>query len=125
VHARNVGDGVEIVYMRKGTPYTVRARNCVMACYNMMIPYLCPDLPAAQKDALHKLVKTPLVYTTVALRNWEAFDKLKVSRVHAPAGYHSNLALNWKVDIGQYRSPGSPAEPILLHMTRTPCKAGL
>jgi spermidine dehydrogenase len=62
------------------------------------------------------------VYTSVALRNWEAFDKLKVSRVYAPGGYHSSFALNWKVDIGQYRSPVSPSEPILVHMTRTPCK---
>jgi spermidine dehydrogenase len=122
VHARNAGGGVEIVYMRSGTPCTVRARNCVMACWNMMIPYLCPDLPAAQKDALHRLVKTPLVYTTVALRNWEAFDRLKVSRVYAPGGYHSSFSLNWKVDIGQYHSSRSPSEPILVHMTRAPCK---
>ena len=45
----------------------------MLACYNMMIPYLCPELPAAQKEALHSLVKTPLVYTSVALRNWQAF----------------------------------------------------
>jgi spermidine dehydrogenase len=88
----------------------------------MMIPYLCPELPATQRDALHKLVKTPLIYTSVALRNWEAFDKLKVSQVHAPGGYHSSFALNWKVDIGRYRSSASPSEPILVHMTRTPCK---
>jgi spermidine dehydrogenase len=122
VRARNTGEGVEVTYLRNGAPYVVRARNCVMACWNMMIPYLCPELPAAQRDALHKLVKTPLVYTSVALRNWEAFDKLKVSRVHAPGGYHSNFALNWKVDIGQYRSSASPSEPILVHMQRTPCK---
>jgi spermidine dehydrogenase len=122
VRARNAGDGVDVVYLHKGQPYSVRARNCVMACWNMMIPYLCPDLPPAQKAALHKLVKTPLVYTTVALRNWEAFEKLKVSRVYAPGGYHSSFSLNWKVDIGQYRSSTSPSEPILVHMTRTPCK---
>jgi spermidine dehydrogenase len=122
VRARNAGDAVEIVYLRDGKPYTVRANNCVMACWNMMIPYLCPELPEAQKAALHKLIKTPLVYTTVALRNWEAFDKLKVSRVYAPGGYHSSLMLNWKVDIGRYRSSTSPSEPILVHMQRTPCK---
>jgi len=122
VRASNVGDGVEVTYLRNGAPYTVRARSCVLACWNMMIPYLCPDLPAAQKEALHKLVKTPLVYTSVALRNWESFNKLKISRVYAPGGYHSSFALNWKVDIGGYRSSTSPAEPILLHMTRTPCK---
>jgi spermidine dehydrogenase len=122
VHVRNVGEGVEVTYLSKGAPFTVRARNCVMACWNMMIPYLCPELPATQQDALHKLIKTPLVYTSVALRNWEAFDKLKVRRVYAPAGYHSSFALNWKVDIGRYRSSASPSEPILVHMTRTPCK---
>lgn len=127
VRARNDGDGVEVTYLRGGTPYTVRARNCVLACWNMMIPYLCPELPQAQKDALHKLVKTPLVYTSVALRNWQAFEKLKVGRVYAPAGYHSSFMLNWKVDIGAYRSPSSSSEPVLVHMTRTPCRpnAGL
>jgi spermidine dehydrogenase len=122
VRARNAGESVEVTYLRKGVPYTVRARNCIMACWNMMIPYLCPELPATQRDALHRLVKTPLVYTSVALRNWEAFDRLKISQVHAPGGYHSSFALNWKVDIGQYRSSASPSEPVLVRMTRTPCK---
>jgi spermidine dehydrogenase len=122
VRAVNKGDGVEVTYLSKGAPFTVRARNCVMACWNMMIPYLCPELPAAQQEALHKLIKTPLVYTSVALRNWEAFSKLKVSRVSAPGGYHSSFMLNPNVTIGKYRSSTSPSEPILLHMTRTPCK---
>ncbi|MBS0419194.1 MAG: NAD(P)/FAD-dependent oxidoreductase [Proteobacteria bacterium] len=122
VRAVNSSAGVEVTYVNGGGTFKVRARNCVMACWNMMIPYLCPELPEAQKAALHKLVKTPLVYTSVALRNWESFHKLKVSRVYAPAGYHSSLALNWNMKIGAYHSPDSPAEPILLHMTRTPCK---
>jgi spermidine dehydrogenase len=129
VHAANVGasgsGGVVVTYMRWGKAYTVRARNCVLACYNVMIPYLCPDIPAEQKKALHSLVKTPLVYTSVALRNWESFRKLGMSRVYAPGGYHSSFNLNWQVDIGDYRSPTSPAEPILVHMTRTPCRPGL
>jgi spermidine dehydrogenase len=122
VRAVNSGDAVEVSYVNGGGTYKVRARNCVMACWNMMIPYLCPELPDAQKAALHKLVKTPLVYTSVALRNWEAFNKLKVNRVYAPAGYFSNFSLNKNVTIGGYRSSMSPAEPILVHLTRTPCK---
>jgi spermidine dehydrogenase len=116
---------VEVTYIRSGQTYTVHGRNCVLACYNMMIPFLCPDLPAAQKEALLSLVKTPLLYTSVALRNWQAFQKLGVSRVHAPGGYHSDFNLNWKVDVGTYRSPESPSQPILLHMARTPCWPGL
>jgi spermidine dehydrogenase len=126
VRAENVGGaGVRVTYIRSGKAYTVQARNCVLACYNMMIPYLCPELPDAQKEALHSLVKTPLVYTSVALRNWEAFQKLGVDRVYAPGSYHVNFNLNWKVDIGTYRSPDSPSEPMLVHMLRTPCHPGL
>ena len=129
VNAANVGasgsGGVKVTYIRSGRTHSVRARNCVLACYNVMIPYLCPELPEKQKDALHSLVKTPLVYTSVALRNWEPFQKLGVSRVYAPGGYHSDFNLNWKVDLGAYRSPESPSDPILLHMLRTPCRPGL
>jgi spermidine dehydrogenase len=91
----------------------------------MTIPYLCPDLPDKQKDALHYLVKVPLVYTSVGLRNWTAFQKLGVSSVHAPGSYWNSYNLNWPIDIGDYKSPRSPNEPILLHMSRTPCKPGL
>ncbi len=130
IRARHLGDGgsatrVEVTYLRGGRPYVARARGAILACYNMMIPYLCPELPAAQKDALHKLVKTPLVYSSVALRNWQAFDRLKLYRVYAPGGYHSYFHLNPHVDIGGYRSAKSPQDPILVHMVRTPCKPGL
>jgi spermidine dehydrogenase len=116
---------VEVTYLRGDQAFTARAKGTVLACYNMMIPYLCPELPESQKAALHSLVKTPLVYTSVALRNWQAFDKLKVHRVYAPGGYHTSLNLNDHVNIGAYRSSNSPNEPILLHMVRTPCKPGL
>jgi len=118
-------DGVDITYLRGGAPYRVHAKNCVLACWNMMIPYLCPELPPDQKQALHSLVKTPLVYTSVALRNWESFKKLGVHQVYAPGSYHSYFRLNPKVDIGAYRSSATPEEPILVHMVRTPCKPGL
>ena len=116
---------VEVTYVRGGKPFTARAGGVVLACYNMMIPYLCPELPDSQKEALHKLVKTPLVYTSVALRNWEAFDKLKIHGVYAPGGYHTYFRLNPHVTIGAYQGSSTPQDPILVHMVRTPCKAGL
>jgi spermidine dehydrogenase len=91
----------------------------------MMIPYLCPELPKAQKDALKYAVKTPLVYTSVAIRNWHAFRELGVYDVYAAGSYHSSVRLNQTVDIGGYVSVRSPDEPILVHMVRTPCKPGL
>ena len=103
----------------------VRARSCVLACYNMMIPYLCPDLPERQKEALHYAVKIPLIYASVALKNWRPFKTLGICRVYSPGSYFSSLFLNPTVDIGGYRSSRSPDEPMLVHMTRTPVQPGL
>ncbi len=53
LRARNVGDPatareVEVIYARDGTLHTVRATAAVLACWNCMIPYLCPEMPARQ-----------------------------------------------------------------------------
>jgi spermidine dehydrogenase len=130
VGARNMGDpanskGVEIAYSRLGQVFRVRAQNCVLASWNMMIPYICPEMPKAQKDGLHYLVKVPLVYTTVGLRNWKAFDKLGVSEIYSPGCYHTTTRLNPVVDVGGYTSVRSPNEPILVRMVRVPCTPGL
>ena len=118
-------EAIEVVYSRVNRLYSARANHCVLACWNMMIPYLCPQLPERQKAALHYLVKVPLVYTNVALRNWRAFAALRVSAIHCPGSYHSSVRLNSVTDIGSYRSPRSPDEPILVRMVRTPCYPGM
>jgi spermidine dehydrogenase len=116
---------VEVAYMRGKKLHSVAAKNCVLACYNGMIPYICPDLPQKQKKALSYLVKTPLVYTHVALRNWTSFEKLGVHHIVAPGGYHTYTALDFPVSIGGYAFPRKPEEPMVLFMLRTPCKPGL
>jgi spermidine dehydrogenase len=130
VRVRHVGDPasaeeVEVAYMRGSELHSVRARSCVLACYNMMIPYLCPELPDQQKAALKYAVKVPLIYTSVALRNWTPFKTLGIAYVHAPGSYFSSVSLNPIVDIGAYRSSRSPDEPVLIHMMRTPTRPGL
>jgi spermidine dehydrogenase len=130
VGARNIGSpsqsqGVDVVYTRFGQLHQVRAKQCVLACWNMMIPYLCPEMPAAQKAGLHYLVKTPLVYTSVAIRNWRAFEKLGVSTIYAPAGYWVTMRLNPVTNIGAYHSVASPDDPVLVFLVRTPCHPGL
>jgi len=116
---------VEVVYLGKERFYTTRAKHCVLACWNMMIPYLCPQLPERQKEALRYLVKVPLVYTNVAVSNWQPFLTLGVSRIHCPGSFHSSVRLNPVTDIGSYRAPRSPGALILVQMVRTPCRPGL
>jgi spermidine dehydrogenase len=130
VHVRNATNSeaahdVQIAYMRDGKLHRVTGKNCVLACYNGMIPYICPDVPAEQSKALSYLVKMPLVYTHVALRNWVPFAKLNVHHIVAPGSYHTYTALDFPVSLGAYKFPANPAEPAVLFMLRTPCKPGL
>ncbi len=130
VGVRNIGTpehskGVEIAYASFGNVYRVQAVHCVLAGWNMMIPYLCPELPETQKAALHSLVKIPLVYTGVAVRNWQAWHKLGIRSISAPGSYFTSCRLNWPVDVGAYRSVRSPDDPMVLFMVRVPVSPGL
>src|SRR2546428_389279 len=130
VQVRHVGEAktakeVEVAYMRGEKLSSVMAKACVLACYNGMIPYLCPELPEKQRDALAFLVKTPMLYTHVAIRNWKAFQKLGGFQIDAPGSYHNYVALDFPVSLGDYKFPSKPEEPAVLFMLRTPCKPGL
>jgi spermidine dehydrogenase len=122
VRARNVGDPstsseVEVVYVNNGKAYRVKGKGCVLACYHAVIPYMCPELPAAQKDALHMAVRGVNMSTNVAIRNWTAFQKLGVSSVSSPGtsypGY-SSASLGTPISMGKYKPPRTPDEPIFL-----------
>ena len=61
VRVGNRDGGVAVDYVRDGELCRVTAKHAVLACYNAMIPYLAPELPEAQKAALAKCVKRPML----------------------------------------------------------------
>jgi spermidine dehydrogenase len=129
VRVKHQGDpanaqGLEIAYARGGKVHTVRAAHCILACWHVVIPHICEQLPDKQKEALSSAAKVPLLYTNVAIRNWKAFQKLGVSSIYAPSAYHSHMNLDVPVSIGGYECSRKPEEPIVVHMMKTPCKPG-
>jgi spermidine dehydrogenase len=116
---------VDVYYMQNGKLQGVRAGHVVLACYNSMIPYLCPELPQKQQEALKYGVKVPLVYTHVAIRNWKPFARLGVQHIVSPGSYHCYTSLDFPVSLGEYKFPSKPSDPAVLFMLRTPCKPGL
>jgi spermidine dehydrogenase len=116
--------GVSVAYVHEGKLRRAKTRHCVLACYNAMVPYLCPGLPEAQKKALRYCVKAPFLYTRVAIRNWGAFKKLGIHQIMAPGSYHSYVALDFPVSIGEYKFPSKQNEPAALFLLRTPCSPG-
>ena len=121
------GQRVEVAYLPNGTKAvkTVRARSVILACWHSTIPYMCPELPAAQKTALEYAIKVPLVYTNVFIRRWTAFQKLGVQRISTPGMWHTSVGLDFPVSLGDYTCQNDPAEPIVLHLSKAACRPGL
>lgn len=124
LHAANVGDRVEVTYMTGEKMTKVRAGQVVMAGYNMMIPYLVPEMSPAQQEALKQNVKAPLVYNKVVIRNWRPFLKLGVHEVYSPTAPYCRVKLDYPVSMGGYAHPHDPDSPIGLHMVYVPVLPG-
>jgi spermidine dehydrogenase len=122
VYLRNRDGGVDLGYINDGRRHRVRAGRCVLAGYNMMIPDIMPELPAPQRRALWRNVKAPLVYTKVAVRNWEPWVRLGVHEITNPMGFFSRVKLDYPVSLGTYRCPRTPDEPMLLHLVHVPAQ---
>ena len=123
VHVENDGapetaKQVKVGYVQNGQSALVTAKHCVLACYNAMIPSICPELPQSQRDALASPVKTPMMYTSVALRNWHAWKKLGIGGVSAPGSYYANALLDFPVSLGDYQFARDPSDPIVVHMEK-------
>ena len=130
VRVKHAGDparatDVEIAYARGGKVYTAKSKNCILACWHVVIPYICEELPQKQRDALASAQKVPLLYSNVLLRNSAAFQKLGANSIYAPGGYHSHVDMDLPVSIGEYRCPRAQDEPLVVHMSKAPCRAGL
>ena len=108
---------VRTQYINNGQAYTVTSDDVVLACWNTVIPYICPELPATQKEALAYGTKSPLVYGGALLRNWQAFVDTGISSVSAPTSFYSSIGLQASVTMGDYQAPRNPEEPIVLRFS--------
>jgi spermidine dehydrogenase len=129
VRVKHVGDAanateVEVAWAQGGKVYTAKSKNAILACWHVVIPYICEELPDKQKQALAEAQKVPLLYTNVALRNWTSFQKLGTNSVYAPGSYHSYVNLDLPVSIGGYECARKPEESIVVHMMKATCRPG-
>lgn len=122
VNVRNVKNGAEVVYAWADDDklHKVFAKKVVMANYNSTIPYIVPEMQQDQKEALAKCVKTPLIHAKVIIKNWESFKKLGVHEIYSPKMFYARTKLDYPVDIGAYKHPRNPNEPICVHMVGAP-----
>ena len=117
-------DQVSLRYVQNGQHKWVVGNSAILACNSSMIPHLCPELPKIQREALAFQTKVPILYTSVALRNWKAWKKLGLGAVVCPGGYHINALLDFPVSLGDYNFSSDESEPVIVHMERFPHRYG-
>jgi spermidine dehydrogenase len=116
----NSASDVLVNYINDNKSYQVKGKGVVMAGYNMMIPYIIPDLPEEQDAALRKLSKVPLQYTTVGLRNWRAVKQAGIGMAMCPGNIHQVVGMDYPVSMGGYEFTKTPDDPCVLHMRCCP-----
>ena len=109
------GREVQVNYIQDKRIKSVIGKNVIMACMNNVVPHLCPELPAAQKAALHQAVRAVNQQTNVLFRNWQAFAKLKVSNIVCPNSFFGTMNMSGGTLVNAAMQPiRDPSEPILV-----------
>ncbi len=116
----NSARSVAVRYVKAGVAQDVRAREVIFAGYSALLPHICPEFPAAQTTAFAALVKVPLLYANMLVRNWQPFVNLGVSGIRFPGGLMDSVVLDFPVSLGDYQFHRSPNQPAILHWTYVP-----
>jgi spermidine dehydrogenase len=112
VSAANTRKGVAVTYVKDGKTLRVKSRHCVMACYHVMIPHLCPELPQEQKTAQKYQVKRPLLLTNALIRSSAPMDKLGITGADCPGRMHGSVFMFKGLNTGGYRQPFANTGPV-------------
>lgn len=112
IHAANTDDAAAtaVNYVIGEDVLQVRGKRCVLACYNNIIPSLCPQLPQTQKAALAQCIRRPMLIMNVALRNGKALQKSGISGAYLPGGLCQTMALITGINVGQYHPQWNPED---------------
>lgn len=111
---------VIVKYIQDNHAYQIKGKGVVLACYNMMIPHIVPDLPDDQDAALRALSKVSLQYTTVGMKNWRGVKEAGIGLAMCPGNIHQVVGMDYPVSIGGYEYTKTPDDPCVLHMRSCP-----
>jgi spermidine dehydrogenase len=123
VGVREENDTVLVEYVRQGTPQSITASHCILACYNNLIPHLCPQMSERQKEALGYGVRVPFVYANVLLNNGSAFSRLGVEFTQCPNDTFQWVSAAPTMTTGGYEPPRNPEDPMAVFMMSSPTPA--
>ena len=124
VGVREIGnDQVQVDYVQQGRPQRISAGHCILACYNALIPHLCPEMSERQKEGLRYGVKVPFVYANVLLDSGRAFSELGVTITQCPYDAFQWVSAAPTMTTGGYEPPRLPEDPMVVFMMGSPTPA--
>jgi spermidine dehydrogenase len=103
-----------IVYLREGRLYKVRARTVVLANGNWTINSIVRDLPPAYRHAYAQFFRAPCIMANLAVRNWRFLAKLGISQCQWFGGIGNYMAVRRVATFGGGASTLSPDAPTVL-----------
>jgi len=95
-----------------------------MACYNVMVPYLCPDLAAETKAGAGILREGAIFVYARRYPELEGVRRTRHSPDYGSGSYYSYIALDFPVSLGGIQISKPAGEPAALFLLRTPCSPG-
>jgi spermidine dehydrogenase len=105
---------VNLVYLREGKLYRVRARSVVLANGSWTINSSVRDLPAPYRHAYAQFFRAPCIVANVAVRNWRFLSKLGISQCQWFEGIGNYLAVRRVATFGGGAPVLSPDSPTVL-----------
>lgn len=115
VSVRDGATAATVAYFDGHQVLSVEAGAVILACWSAVVPYLVPDLPPGQRQALRAAVRVPLLHATVRVRG-DAWRRAGVRRVRWTGAY-------WCLT--ELEVPDRPGRPAAVHLLATPCRSEL
>lgn len=118
--ANNKDQSVSISYVANENAFKVKSKRAILACYNNMITYMCPELPEQQKEQLQQGVKGPMLIANVLLRDGQSFYNAESEIFQCPTSPFTLVSKAPPLNIGDYKSSSNPKDPVVIYMLGAP-----
>lgn len=116
----NADETVSISYVQNGKAYRVKSERCILACYNALIPHICPEISEKQKENLRYAVKGPMLAVNVLVRDGRSFYAAGSEMYQCPTSPYTVVTKAPPTSLGNYTTSSNPEDPMVIYMLGAP-----
>lgn len=110
-------EAVNLIYMRHGKYFGLRAKSVVMATGSWMTKRIVRDLPETHVTACSAFLHAPFLVANVALTNWRFLHRLGCTAAiwnRDEDGFGFTCNIRNPMQVGEYMPPLDPDQPTVL-----------